>query len=432
MTNSLNALLLQIANQLNRHKYRWLGIFVGWRLLILALMVISQATILQQGQWTQYLYFRSVAQLTDGGYYPLINHWIEYPPIFPWLEALLYRAASAITLEPARFVIFYGLLGLVFVAAEIGVLVMVYRLAGRLYDETTAVISAFTFAVTSLPTYIIYGWFDSIAAFFFFWGLHALVSGKWRQSAVAVALGGLTKLFPLFLVAVAFKVLPGPRKKISYVLLVVGLAMLPYALFALHRADIVAASLRWLANKSTYETVWALMEGYTSYGVAPAAMDFIDPATAERVYHAGRVPWTMVTLLFGLAGLFIYLRPLRPPQVKGAVVLAGIIMQMMLLYLKGFSPQFIIWFLPLIPLIIPNAKGLLYSAGISVLNVLEFPVYFTFLEGEIWVISTIIIARTILCAMIAFEYWQIYRPLTGSLTALPVYQATVSRLKRFL
>jgi hypothetical protein len=143
--------------------------------------------------------------------------------------------------------------------------------------------------------------------------------------------------------------------------------------------------------------------------MAPGAADFIDLSAAEWIAHPTRIPWTDVTLLFGLIGLYIYTRPLNLEVKQTAVVLSGIIIQMMILYLKGFSPQFIIWFLPLVPLIMPNGRGLLYSIGLAGLNLLEFPIYFTFLEDEIWFLAFVIIARTLLCLVITIDYWRVYQ-----------------------
>jgi hypothetical protein len=160
-----------------------------------------------------------------------------------------------------------------------------------------------------------------------------------------------------------------------------------------------------------------LIDGYYSYGMAPGAADFIDLSAANWIAHPTRIPWTIITLIFGLVGLYIYTRPLNLEVKQAAVVLTGIIMQMMILYLKGFSPQFISWFLPLVPLIMPNGRGLLYSIGLAGLNLLEFPVYFTFLEGELWFLAFVIIARTLLCLIVAFDYWRIYR---GQIQTRPV------------
>jgi len=410
-TLSITDCLNRTAARLDRQRRRWLGIFIGWRLLLLALMLLSQATVLQKGQWTQYLYYRSVAELTDRGYYPLIGHWIEYPPLFPWLSAGLYRLAGLAATGTAKFVLFYGLLGLVFVAAECGVLVFLYKIAALLYNEQQAMVAALIFAVTALPTCIIYGWFDPIAAFFLFWGLERLLTGRTAQSALAAALGGLTKLFPLLLAAVGLRILPTLRQKGRYVTLVFLLTVGPILPFALTHPAEVNASVRWLLNKSTYQTVWAMVDGYYSFGIAPDAHRFLDVSAADWIDHPTHVPWNLVTAVFGLAGLYVYTRPMGANRKKGAVLLSGIIMQMMILYLKGFSPQYIIWFLPFVSLILPNGRGLLYSIALSALNALEFPIYFTFLEGQIAVLGGIIIARTLLCAVIAADYWRLYRQL---------------------
>ncbi len=375
-------------------------------------MVITQATVLQKGQWTQYLYFRYVAELSDHGYYPLVNQWIEYPPVFPWLSVGLYKLASVFANGSLKFVVFYGLLGFVFVISECGILVFIYKIGIIIYTPQKAVLASFIFGITSLPTYIIYGWFDPIAAFFLFWGLERLLAKHYHQSALAAALGGLTKLFPLLLIVVGFKIIPSIKQKFVYIFLALILTISPFAVFAFINPDAVTASLRWLLNKSTYETIWAMFDGYYGYGVAPSATDFINMSTAGWVAHPTRIPWTFITIIFAVIGFYIYSRPFKTHLQQMVIVLSGIIIQLMLLYLKGFSPQFIIWFLPFVPLILPNAKGFLYSTSLSFLHFLEFPIYFTFLEGRTIVLGSIIIARTLLMLIIAIEYWKIYRSLS--------------------
>lgn len=207
--------LEKTAMQLGGSKKKWLNIFLGWRLLILLMMFISQATVLQEGQWTQYIYFRTVVELGDYGYFPLINHWIEYPPLFPWLSVGLYQLASLFTTGPLKFALFYGLLGLVFVLSECGILVLLYKIARTIYNEQKAMMVSLIFALTALPTYIVYGWFDSIAALFLIWGLERLLNSRPFQSALVAALGGMTKLFPLLLIVVGFRILPPIKQKVS-------------------------------------------------------------------------------------------------------------------------------------------------------------------------------------------------------------------------
>jgi hypothetical protein len=228
-------------------------------------------------------------------------------------------------------------------------------------------------------------------------------------SAVATALGFLTKLFPLMLVAVVFRVVPGFRQKALYVLVIGGVIAGVILPFVWINPVMVQATLRWLPHLSSFQTIYALIDGYYSFGVAPSAPDLINPAYAEWVNHPSRIPANLVTIAFALLGLFIYTRP-RPANDKIAILaLTGLIMQLMMLYLKGYSPQFLIWFLPLIALILPDARGLLYGLSLAVLNVIEYPLYFVFWHETHAVLAVVILARTAIWALLALEYWGIYR-----------------------
>jgi hypothetical protein len=402
-------LLDYVGQRLTPTRIRWLYIFIAWRFVLWVVMIVAQATVLSTGKWTQYLYFLSTARLTDWGYYPLINHWIEYPPIFPWLNALLYRLSRWAIDGPNSIIFFYALLGLVFTLCEIGILILVYRIIRRLVNKTLATVAAFILALTLWPTSVFYGWYDPIAAFFFIFALERLLVGRFITSAMASALGFLTKLFPLILVAIVLRIEKSTRKRVLYVLVVGGVIVSVLLPFVYISPEMMMATLRWLPHKSTYQTIYALIDGYYSFGVAPGARDFIDPDYAGWVEHPSRVPTGLVTVVFGLIGLYVYARP-RPPNDKVAIlVLTGLIMQLMLLYLKGYSPQFIIWFLPLIILILPDARGLLYSMSLVVLNAIEYPLYFTFWYNIPSILAVIILARTAIWILLILEYWGIYR-----------------------
>jgi hypothetical protein len=406
--NFLQIFLDRAGQQLAPRKRRWLAIFVLFRLMLLALTLVIQATALS-GKWTQYVYYREMAALSDQGHYPLLGHWIEYPPLFLWLSVALYRLAHLIPNQTSANLVFYGLLGLAFVAAEVGILYLVYRLGRMFYNEQGAVAAALVFGLTSTPVYLYAGWFDPIASLFLLWGLERFLAGRQVQSALAIAMGTLTKLFPLLFVAVSLRLLPGLSHKVKYAawvgLVIVGI-MLPFALL---NPGMLVASIRWLSSLSSYQTVWAMIDGYYGYGLAPKVQDFVDPTAANWVSHPARIPAEIITLAFALLGLYIYTRPLPANRAVAALALTGLILQLIVIYVKGYSPQFLIWFLPLIPLILPGARGLAYSVILAFLNVVEYPVYFHYIGDRPLVYAVIILTRTALWVFLAVEYWHVYR-----------------------
>jgi hypothetical protein len=406
--NFLQIFLDRAGQQLAPRKRRWLAIFILFRLMLLALTLVVQATALS-GKWTQYVYYRDLAALSDQGYYPLLGHWIEYPPLFSWLSVALYRLAHLIPNQTSANLVFYGLLGLAFVAAEVGILYLVYRLGRMFYDENGAVAAALVFGLTSTPMYLYAGWFDPIASLFLLWGLERFLAGRQVQSALAIAMGTLTKLFPLFFVAVSLRLLPGLSRKVKYAawvgLVIVGI-MLPFALL---NPEMLMASIRWLSSLSSYQTVWAMIDGYYGYGLAPKVQDFVDPTAANWISHPSRIPSELVTLVFALLGLYIYTRPLPANRAVAALTLTGLTLQLMVIYAKGYSPQYLLWFLPLIPLILPGARGLVYSVILAFLNVVEYPVYFHYIGDKPLVYAVIILTRTAIWVFLAVEYWRVYR-----------------------
>ena len=59
--------------------------------------------------------------------------------------------------------------------------------------------------------------------------------------------------------------------------------------------------------RSTWETVWALIDGYYSFGVA-GGVDRFDPTQAGAAQHPTRLPWPLISVGFGLFYLALYTR----------------------------------------------------------------------------------------------------------------------------
>ena len=76
------------------------------------------------------------------------------------------------------------------------------------------------------------------------------------------------------------------------------------------------------------------------------------------------------------------------------VALAGLTATFFLLYNKGYSPQFLVYVLPFVVLLMPNGRGVTYAIILTILNVLEQPVYFVMLPDETWLLTSVVIART--------------------------------------
>jgi hypothetical protein len=107
-----------------------LALFVALRLMMLATFPADNLTL-----FGDYPYYYELAAFCEQGALPYIHYWSEYPPLFPFLSVGLYRLS---VLLGGGYHIYVTLLGLVMLGADTGNLLLVLRLAERLYSAATA------------------------------------------------------------------------------------------------------------------------------------------------------------------------------------------------------------------------------------------------------------------------------------------------------
>jgi hypothetical protein len=179
-------------------------------------------------------------------------------------------------------------------------------------------------------------------------------------------------------------------------------------------------STRSMAGRSSWETVWAVAEGY--YGFGRVEGDRLDSnlALADFAIHEGwpGAVWVLITLAF--AGVYAYLfsRPADYSRPRNLIAFAGLTTAVFMLYSKGYSPQFLVYILPFILLLMPNGRGLTYALILTGLNILEQPVYFVLLPDQNWLLAFVAIARFIVILILAVEFAFILWPVEERLPAL--------------
>ena len=384
--------------------------------LLLGLAAAFRLPLLLVTRGTDYGFYLALARQSNQGLYPFLNYWVEYPPVFPWLAVAAYRLALSFpaTIRDDFELTFRILLGAPLVAAELLVIAAVYAIAARLEGTDLAWRRAALYAALFWPALVGLGWFDALPAAFLFGGLLLVLRGGASGAGIAAGLGFMTKLFPVLLLPVAMKFLPGRRDRVR-VLLGAAIATVAIAapLWALSPVYFVA-SYRAILSRSAWETVWALFEGYVGYGrVAPLEVR-LDPGTAGFVTHPGRVPTPFLALAFGALYAGLWLRPVaRTP--RNVVLFAALSTLVLLLYSKGYSPQFIIYLLPFVMLLLPIRRALGYALGLSAVNLLEWPLYHDWLDGVSWVLVVAVLARTALWLALGWEWlaelWELRDPL---------------------
>jgi hypothetical protein len=379
---------------------------------------------------SDFTFYRLLASYASQGFYPSVDYWMEYQPIFPWVPVGIYRLSLLLPNWGAPGFWFNLLLGTVFLLAETANLTLIYLIGQRLYDRQIALRIAWTYSLLFVPLLIMLGWFDVWGLTFLLLALYLVLVRRGLASSVAAGMGFLVKLLPIVVAPVAFWLEPTWRRRVILVgvtLLTVVVVALPFALL-----NPELFTLSWTINfeRSSWETVWALLEGYTSFGLAGGGNRF-DPAEAGAGQHPSTLPWLLISAGFALVYLWLWLavgNKLRPDLAENSnrsgpyhrsrtglpfepsrrvVAFVGLTMNLLTLYLKGYSPQFLVWLLPFVILLLPRLRGLVYVVLLSAVNIVESPIYFTLLPDQAWLLTGAVLARTGLLILLAVEYGHI-------------------------
>jgi hypothetical protein len=382
--------------------------------------------------WSDFDTYFGIAALSDYGLFPFLDFWLEWPPLVPWLTVGAYQLALLLPpwLDDARLW-FILILGSVFVLFELGNFILVYRLARRLFQSAATINRVlWLYAGLFAPVYTMLGFFDGLALFFILLALYLLLDDHRFPSAIAVGVGFMTKIVPGLMLPVAGRRLWYQHREnnreggIEIGLYVVAFGLTVFVVlvpFLIGGSQWVLAAARSMLSRSSWETIWAVMEGYYGFGLVLG--DRLNPAETGFAAHDGwpSSVWWLITLAFAGLYAFIFTRPANYDRPRNVIAFTGLTVAIFMLYSKGYSPQFLIYLLPFILLLMPDGRGLTYALILTGLNVLEQPVYFVLLPGESWLLIFIVIARFILTLAVAVEFALILWPLAGQST--PIRQA---------
>ncbi len=405
-------------------------LFVSFRLL--ALLLLRPGGFITD--FSDYDFYATWGTLVPMGYAAYDNLWTAYPPLFPAIMLAVFEAASRIPAWTEPRLAFHVLFGLALLVFDMGNLLLVYRLAGRLAAAepasppagwgTQSLYAAALYALFFVPTYTMLGWFEPLPLFFMLLGLELLLVPRawgWTASALAAGLGFLTKLTPILLLPIAVRWLGSrlswdaarrewfnPRaagnllRPALYTLIfgavVVGVG---YPLVAANPA-LALSSFRIQSIRPPWQSVWALIDGFYGYGLVPLDMRNLDGL--QRSLWDSRIPWGAVGLGFALVYLWLYTRAYdwTKPRTPIALSAAGVIL--LFLYSKGWSPQFLLWVLVFIALLLPTARGVTVGVFLSLVNFVEADVFLILLPDEHWIMTGTVLARTALLVLLLVEF----------------------------
>ncbi len=373
-----------------------LTLFLTGRLMLL--LAFPPENLIFYGDYRHYF---NVADMSRQGFFPFIHYWYEFPPIFPYLNIAVYTLAGQ---QLKNYIL---LLALVLLLVECGNLYLLYRLALRLYGRDRAVTTAWVYTALFTPIFFWLGNFDALTTFFILLALYSLFYQRTKLLAIALGLGAMVKFLPVLLLATVWRV-KGLRAAVGYGVATLVISLLIFGPFALLNPTMTLASLQAQARKSSYQTIWAILDGNLTTGNFGPLADHFDPAkAAQPLNNPARLPTWLTLIPFGLLGLFIFTRPQTASSGQvDALIFTTLTFIIFVLWSQGWSPQWQTFLIPLLLLSFPEKRAVLFIIALSFINFLEWPVILS--RGLNQLLPLTIIARTLILILVAVEAYRLF------------------------
>ncbi|MDL1901387.1 hypothetical protein FBR02_11505 [Anaerolineae bacterium CFX9] len=348
-------------------------LFLAFRLLLLLAYEPLRLAEIERGLSAggDFQYYYQLGALSDRGLLPFRDWWSEFPPIPSIMITLLYQLAG----RGENYSGFAIALGLIMLACDTGNLLLVRRIGTRLHGANTGMALAWIYALLGASAVFVWWNFEPLAAFLLLLALGTLLDGRDSRSAVWAALGILVKFTPAVVGAAALRFRPRVAG-IRYIGIVLAVVAGVYGLLMAQNAAFTLPSLTAQFNKSSYQTVWALIDGNYRTGNFGTAEERLDPDTASVLTgNPAVIPgWFRLLAALGL-GLVVFLTARRMDD-KGIVAFVTLALLIFFLQAQGWSPQWLAQIIPLVLLCFPNRLGVQVIVLLSIATFAEYPFLF--------------------------------------------------------
>ncbi len=344
-----------------------------------------------------YLHFFNLAEFSSlGAGLPWLGHWVEFPPLFPFLSIGIHGVSGG---SPH---IYAYLLALIMLAFDLGNLWLVGSLSKKLWDARKAAMVAWVYmGFLAIPAF---GWwtFDPMAVFFMLLALTAFYQSRPSLSGVAAGVGALVKVFPLLPLVLFWRFKPSRETLISSGLAAAILVVSLAPLFAAE-PEMAVASLRSQASKGSWETVWALVDGNDRTGTFGALEERLDPGAASEPRGNSAIVPTWIPALAALGiGAWAVVRA-RDDDPRAPTALLGLLLCLVYLASPGWSPQWLAYLIPAVLLSLAMRRAALFSISLALVALLEWPILLS--RGRFDLLALPVLLRTTIMILLAIELY---------------------------
>jgi hypothetical protein len=166
--------------------------------------------------------------------------------------------------------------------------------------------------------------------------------------------------------------------------------------------ELAFSSFQVQSIRPPWQSLWAVLDGYFGYGLVP--LDMRNLAGLAGPLWESNLPWPWITGGFGLLYLWLYTRPYDWQNPRTPIAFAGVSVIWLFLYSKGWSPQFVVWILAFLVLLMPNLQGVMVAIALMVTNAIEANLFLILLPDEDWIMVGTVLVRTVLLLALAGSF----------------------------
>ena len=374
------------------------SILIGFRLIQIITSLLT--ALIGYGDLSNF--FR-LAQIPG---WPYIHFWSEYPPLFPFFSKIIFL------LSGGKESLFIYSLFLVLTLVDILNLYLFARLCEKIWPSQNHWFrcGAYLFVMVAVP----YSWwyFEPLVVSTMLAALLWMIEGKHLRIGWILGIGILTKLFPAVLLPLVFKKLGWKRGLISTAI-ALGLVALTFGGLWLTSPKFTQASLQSQGTRSSWETIWAMVDGNFETGKLGPLVERLDPEAFDNyTRNPAVIPSWISLLIFGGIGLGLFFK-YKPQNERQIIGFALMTLGLFFLWSPGWSPQWVLYLLPLILLALePRMAGLL-GFSLILINLVEWPLLLT--QGKIQFLPITVSVRTFLLLLLTYLGYQVsFGRVTGS------------------
>jgi hypothetical protein len=332
---------------------------------------------------------------------PYFQYWSEYPPVFAWTIEVIYLLSQG-----NQFLFDFILYFLLTIAGAISIW-LVAKISALLSDNErdTSIRTIIYFGFLSFTAYS-WWYFDLIPVTMMLAAIYFLLKGKDTTSAIWLGIGILTKWFPILLLPAIFRT----RKLKPFIRITsiaIGLAVIVWGIHYLLSPTMTWASLQSQPSRASWQTIWALIDGNMTTGAFLPIAEKLNPESATfRMGNPAVIPTWLTLIVFAAIGIWLLFR-INTQEKQSLIAMIGITWVVFLIWSTGWSPQWVLYLLPLICLSLPPTKSLLLTFGLLFISLIEWPVLLShhYFAG-LWVIVPV---RLVLFTILIVLWVQTYK-----------------------